>query len=163
MVVTLAACGSKNGGGAANQGGNAEPTIQPTEQQVETEEQKETEPQTEANQTSNPVDPEYFGTWKVAELHSLDGTATDAQLEVVRQAEILDNELFYFDIGDTCYMFQPTGDGDYNQFVVYFDFEACTINAKSDKSDVPLQFTMSDGKMVIDETSSGIQFVLARE
>ncbi len=104
--------------------------------------------------------PDYYGTYIVTELHSLDGSITDERFRVALAQMRENNQLFYMDIGDESIMYNPDGNGGYDEVSMIADFD--NLLFKTGPDDPGMSFMYVGGKIIIDEPSSKVQFVLEK-
>ena len=105
--------------------------------------------------------PDYYGTYIVTELHSLDGSISDERFERALAQMRENNQLFYMDIGDESIMYNPDGNGGYSEVSMTADFD--NLLFKTGPSDPGMSFKYEGGKIIIDEPSSKVQFVLEKQ
>ena len=105
--------------------------------------------------------PDYYGTWVVTELHSLDGSISDERFEMALNQMRENKQLFYMDIGDESIMYTPDGNGGYSEVSMTADFD--NLLFKTGPSDPGMSFKYEGGKIIIDEPSSKVQFVLEKQ
>ena len=106
-------------------------------------------------------DPDYYGTYHVTELHSLDGSISDERFAVALEQMRENDQLFYMVIGNDSIMYNPDGNGGYNEVNMTADFDNMLF--KTGPSDPGMSFKYEDGKIIIDEPQSKVQFVLTKD
>ena len=111
---------------------------------------------------SSDANKEFYGTWTCVKLQSIDGSIDDEVFELTRQSMLAENKLFYFEFGDKSYMYNPDDNGGYTKLEIVLDVENSLMYAAGNRSD-EIKFKLIDGQMVIDETSNGVRFYMAKE
>lgn len=155
-VVAMAACGPKGGssqGGGGQDGGGQDVTEANTQEVTEASTQEA---------TTEDSSKQYYGTWTCAKLESIDGSISDEIFESTRQQMLESKQLFYFEIGDKSYIYNPDGNGGFTSLQIVVKFDENRMYAYGNEADEIL-FTMKDGMIVIDETDSGVRFYMGKE
>ncbi len=105
--------------------------------------------------------PDYYGRYATTELHDTTGAYSDDVLAIVLEDMRAKNQLFEIELGEESKMYNPTGESGFSEIVMNVDMENKIIVNATNESD-RISFDFVDGKLVIVDQSSGIQFVMEK-
>ena len=106
--------------------------------------------------------PDYYGTYKVVKLESMDGSISQDALDLTLDQMLSKNQLFYLEIGDTSYIYNPK-DGELVPNEMTADFDNMLFKNAGNPNDPGMEFKYEEGQIIIEEPNSQIRFILGKQ
>ncbi len=109
-----------------------------------------------------PEDPnaKYYGRYETIRLESMDDRFTQDIMYVVLEQMQQEKTLFYFDLGEKSYIYNPDGKGGHVQFEITVDYDK--LQMRSSDTDV-MDFRFEDGNLIVEDLNSQIRFVMSKD